>query len=99
LNEGGGVFSPPGSHQRIEQESRASAGEGTLRSVLFPLFGTGQGGLPAADVLDPMLDGLLAVVSDRDFAQLAETLSDVYISTYMRDDLETITNALRERFQ
>ena len=98
LNEGGGVFSPPGSDQRSEQESRASAGEGTLRSVLFPLFGTGQGGLPAADVLDPMLEGLLAVVSDRDFSQLAETLSDVYISTYMRDDLETITNALRERF-
>jgi TIR domain len=44
LNQNQGMVSPPGSEQRIEQELRAANGDGEIRSVIFPLFGTGQGG-------------------------------------------------------
>jgi O-acetyl-ADP-ribose deacetylase (regulator of RNase III) len=97
LNQRAGVFSPPETDQRIEQERLAAAGDGRLRSVIFPLLGTGQGGADAVEVIDPMVDGLTGFLSDGDNQALAEDLRDVYICAYTQEDVETVIAGLGRR--
>lgn len=97
LNQASGVFSPPGSDQRAEQERLAADGQGRLKSIVFPLLGTGQGGADTAEVIDPMVDGLISFLSDADNRALAEELRDVYISAYTQEDVDTVTAALQQR--
>jgi O-acetyl-ADP-ribose deacetylase (regulator of RNase III) len=97
LNQKDGVFSPPDSDQRTEQKYLAASGKGRLRSIIFPLLGTGQGGADTAEVIDPMLDGMISFLSDTDNQVLAEELYDVYISAYTQDDVGTVTAALTRR--
>ena len=96
LNDMDGVFSPPDSAARGEQEAQAAAGDGTLRSILFPLFGTGQGGLPVTEVVGPMLDGMTGYLSDPD-NHLAEALTDLYISAFAQADVDAVTTELADR--
>jgi hypothetical protein len=97
LNEKSGVFSPEGSDQRAEQEQLAAAGKGQLKSVLFPLLGTGQGGAETSQVIDPMVEGLVGYLSDSDNVALTGTLEEVYISAYSQDDLDTVKAVLGKR--
>jgi O-acetyl-ADP-ribose deacetylase (regulator of RNase III) len=97
LNLVHGVFSPPGSPARAEQEERAAAGNGTLRTIAFPLFGTGEGGLSASEVVGPMLDGMSGFLADPDNQALADVLSDVYICAFAQPDLDALTKALAAR--
>ncbi|MDH2428525.1 TIR domain-containing protein [Sphaerisporangium sp. TRM90804] len=97
LNELDGVFSPPGTDQRAEQERLADRGEGRLESVIFPLFGTGQGGADPAEVIAPMVEGLLGFLSDPDNQACARDLNEVYISAYAQQDVHAVVGALDER--
>jgi len=98
LNRVAGVFSPPGSDQRDEQERLAASGGGQLRSIVFPLFGTGQGGAEASAVIGPMVDALVEFLSDSDNHATAQVLQDVYISAYAREDCDLVIAALEQRF-
>ena len=53
-----GVISPADTEQHQHQKTLAEAGRGTVQSILFPLFGTGQGGLGTGAVLGPMFSGM-----------------------------------------
>lgn len=97
LNQLDGVFSPPGTDQRAEQERLAALGQGQLKSIIFPLLGTGQGGADTAEVIDPIVDGLIGFLSDVENQTLAEALGDVYISAYTQDDVDTVTAALEQK--
>lgn len=97
LNQKSGVFSPPDSDQRAEQERLAASGKGVMRSIIFPLLGTGQGGADTAEVVDPMVDSMISFLSDTDNRVLAEELEDIYISAYTQDDVGTVKDALARR--
>lgn len=97
LNQESGVFAPTGSDQRAEQERLAADGKGRMESIIFPLLGTGQGGADTAEVIDPMVDGLVSFLSDRDNQALAGTLQDIYISAYTQEDVGTVTAVLKQR--
>jgi O-acetyl-ADP-ribose deacetylase (regulator of RNase III) len=97
LNQVSGVFSPPDSDQRAEQERLAAIGKGRLESIVFPLFGTGTGGAEAAEVIGPMLDGLLSFLADDDNRDGARTLRNIYISAYTQEDCDTVIAALEDR--
>jgi O-acetyl-ADP-ribose deacetylase (regulator of RNase III) len=97
LNKARGIVSPPGSEQRIEQETRAQAGDDTIRSVLFPLFGTGQAGSPPSEVLGPMLDGIDGFFDDSAGLVLSQCLKDVYLSAYTVYDVQETIALLKFR--
>jgi hypothetical protein len=97
LNQAKGIVSPPDSEQRKEQQSLAAREKGLARSILFPLFGTGQGGSSTADVMGPMLAGLRGYFEDQDDGQLADVVEDIYISAFKQQDVEDVLQALREQ--
>jgi O-acetyl-ADP-ribose deacetylase (regulator of RNase III) len=95
LNKSNGVISRPGTDQYDEQKKRAEAGDGVVRSVVFPLFGTGQGGSPTGDVLPPMFAGLKGFFDDREGEELAGVLTDIYISAFKQTDVVELTEFLQ----
>jgi O-acetyl-ADP-ribose deacetylase (regulator of RNase III) len=97
LNEQHGVFSPPRTDQRAEHARLKAAGQGQLTSIIFPLLGTGQGGAGTAEVIDPIVDGLVGFLSEPENLGLAEMLQEVYISAYTQEDLDTVTAALEQK--
>lgn len=94
LNQLQGVVSPPETEQRIEQEARAAQGRGLARSIIFPLFGTGQGGSTAAEVIGPMLDGIKGYFDDQDNGELVAAVSEIYISAFKQQDFEDVARFL-----
>lgn len=97
VNRMQGVISPPDTEQRKEQEKRRDQGQGIARSVLLPLFGTGQGGSTPAEAIDPMLTGLTDFLEDQDNSELAAVLSEIYISAFKQQDLKDVVEFLRAR--
>jgi O-acetyl-ADP-ribose deacetylase (regulator of RNase III) len=97
LNDAAGIFSPPGTPAREEQERRAADDGGVLRTIVFPLFGTGEGGLAASDVVGPMLDAMTGYLSDPDNERVASALSDVYVSAFAQPDVDAVVAALSAR--
>jgi len=98
INDLGGVISPPDSYQRQEQEQLAKQGQGIVRSIIFPLFGTGQGGSAPADVVEPMLSAITGFLDDSDNVDLTSVLTDIYISAFKEQDVNVLTEILRSRF-
>ena len=94
LNQLQGVVSPPETEQRVEQEARAAQGRGLARSIIFPLFGTGQGGSSAAEVIGPMLDGIKGYFDDQDNGELVAAVSEIYISAFKQQDFEDVARFL-----
>jgi O-acetyl-ADP-ribose deacetylase (regulator of RNase III) len=97
LNDVDGVFSPPNTDQRFDQEARAKAGHGRLRSIVFPLLGTGQGGAEVSEVIGPIVESLIGYLSDNDNSDLRDTLSEVYISAFSEDDVSVVKATLNEK--
>lgn len=95
VNASSGVVSPPGTEQRSRQELRASSGEIPCRSILLPLFGTGQGGASARDVVESMLAGLTGYFSDEGDSPQEVALTDIYLSAYREPDAEQALSVLR----
>jgi O-acetyl-ADP-ribose deacetylase (regulator of RNase III) len=90
-----GIISPEGSQQRLEQEQRAEKGDSRIRSVIYPLFGTGVGGSTAGHVVAPMLDGILGFLNDAD--NQARNPLHIYLSAYTAQDVEDVSTFLSSR--
>ena len=99
INAADGVFSPVGTAQRIEQERLASMGLGHLRSIVFPLLGTGQGGATAAEVVSPMLDAIIDFLGDARNEKFSSELQDIYIAAYTQEDVNVVTSELGRRLR
>jgi O-acetyl-ADP-ribose deacetylase (regulator of RNase III) len=98
LNWSKGVVSPPGTPQRLLQEQLAKDGKGVSKSILFPLFGTGQGGASCAEVIKPMLSVLRRFFEDPDHSDLANVLDDIYFAAFTTLDVVAITDELSDAF-
>ncbi|HEX4959248.1 MAG TPA: TIR domain-containing protein [Thermoanaerobaculia bacterium] len=98
LNQANGVVSPVGSRQREEQERLAQSGKGISKSILFPLFGTGQGGSSTLEAIKPMLTGIRSFLSDPDHVSVSEALTDIYFAAFREPDVEIVTTELRATF-
>jgi O-acetyl-ADP-ribose deacetylase (regulator of RNase III) len=98
LNGLKGVVSPAGTAQRKLQEQLALNGGGLSKSILFPLFGTGQGGGSSVEAIKYMLSGLQRFLEDADHAALASDLEDVYFAAYTEPDVEAVSSALAATF-
>lgn len=99
INRLGGVISPPDTEQRKEQERLVAEGHSIARSIIFPLFGTGQGGSAPDDVVEPMLSGIVSFLDEPDSEELAGVLSDIYISAFKEQDVNVVTEILRTKFE
>lgn len=97
LNDCEAVFSKPRSRQRVDQESIARSGRGTLTSVIFPLLGTGTGGAAASAVIEPILDGVIDFLREEENEPVLRALQDVYISSFYEDDVRVVAKALAQR--
>jgi O-acetyl-ADP-ribose deacetylase (regulator of RNase III) len=93
VKEANGMISPDGTEQLFEQERRSAAGEAVIRSVVLPLFGTGQGGASVSEVLGPMIEGLVGTLDEEKTA--LSDLSDIYLSAYTLSDVDEVTSFLR----
>ncbi len=98
LNRNRGIVSPPGTEQRELQQRLADEGRGIVRSILFPLFGTGQAGNTADYVIKPMLESLADFFNDPENRELAEVLDDIYISAFKQNDFEQVVGQLQKHF-
>ena len=98
INQMNGVISPIESVQRAEQERLANSGMGLSKSILFPLFGTGQGGSSTLEAIRPMLTGVQRFLSDTDNVNVAETLTDIYFAAFREPDVDDVTTELRAMF-
>ena len=99
LNEANGIVSPDGSEARSQQESRATAGRGLSSSILFPIFGSGQGGNSVSEAFRSMLGGLIAFFESDSNQTFAVELEDVYFSAYTERDVAILESELRDRFR
>lgn len=97
LNQREGIISPPDTEQRKEQEKFAAEGRGTARSILFPIFGTGQGGCTPDDVIGPMLEGLTGFFESPDNSELTTIMNDIYISAFKQQDFDDVVKILGEK--
>lgn len=98
LNRLQGVISPAGTAQRRLQEQIARNGGGLSKSILFPLFGTGQGGGSASETIKPMLAGLRRFFEDPDNDSLANEINDIYFAAFTQPDVEAVTRELGGAF-
>ena len=94
VNTQAGVISPPGTEQRALQAQKAAAGLTHCRSILFPLFGTGQGGADAREVVQSMLSGILGHLADESGTPAEVALRDIYLSAYREQDSEQAQSVL-----
>jgi hypothetical protein len=98
LNQSKGVISPPSTPQRQLQEQLAGNNNGTSKSILFPLFGTGQGGTSAEEAIGPMLAGFRRFFEDPDNSSVATDLKDIYFAAFTVADVEVIKAEIGRAF-
>jgi O-acetyl-ADP-ribose deacetylase (regulator of RNase III) len=98
INRCHGIVSPAGTDPHQLQEALAKDAYVPIRSVIFPLFGTGQGGADKGEVIELMLDGLQDFLSHRHHRGQLDGLADIYLSAFLEPDVEQLSNALRRRF-
>jgi O-acetyl-ADP-ribose deacetylase (regulator of RNase III) len=94
LNRAKGIVSPAGTEQRREQEARAEGGFFRINSIIFPLFGAGQGGSPTLEVIAPMIAGIKGYFGDQD--KNDDLPSDIFISTYQQHEFEDVLMMLKK---
>jgi len=98
LNRSNGIVSPLGSEQRIEQERVAQNGSGKVNSILFPLFGSGQGGGSASYAISHMLSGMKRFFQDPDNSAQISDLTNIYFAAFTQPDVAFVTEALDAEF-
>ena len=70
-----------------------------LFPLLFPLLGTGQGGVPAARAIRPMLEGLRSFLDHADNQAMAREIDEIFIAAFTEPDLERVRHAMRDYFR
>lgn len=68
-----------------------------IRSIIFPMFGTGKGGLPVSQVAPAMVTGVYEFLRqschDPHF-----TLTDIHLCAYSAAEVNTLEKAMKDRF-
>ena len=96
INGANGIISQEGLERAFGAGAAAVAtGDTKIRSVIYPLFGTGHGGTTAGEVLPPMLDGIFGFLYDAD--NQAQSPFDIFLSAYTAQDVEVVSTFLSSR--
>ncbi len=95
VNTQKGVISPEGTAQRDEQMKYEDSYEG-IKSIIFPLIGTGQGGRPVSETIGPMAEAIRSFVDSSEFPP---TLESIYISVFAESDVEVVKAELSNNFE
>jgi len=90
VNDSEGVVMP-GNSPYYESIDAQREHYDAINSILFPLFGTGHGGLKSDQVIEPMIDGLQAYFHHN---HTYNTVTDIYLSVYFEEDVQMIKNHL-----
>lgn len=100
VNEKKGVISPPdlvmldGRSPRKNEEELAHSYK-DLKSIIFPLLGTGHAGRSVESTIKPML----LSIRDTLEAKPEITLTDVHICVYHKEDIPLVEKAMSEVFE
>lgn len=79
--------------EELQELNGSVAANNPLKSILFPLFGTGEGGEDRIEhVVDPMIETIRKYLD----AHLSH-LSDIYLSVFHQDDVDIVVNRLKEK--
>jgi O-acetyl-ADP-ribose deacetylase (regulator of RNase III) len=97
-----GVISPPeltlrkGRVPRKEEEEIRDANEyKPIKSIIFPIFGTGHAGRKIDEVIHPMLEGIREFLRKR---KSLKTLEEIHICVYHKQDINMVRDAMAEIF-
>lgn len=85
-----GQVLPPEQH-----DEPATAPERPIESIIFPLLGTGRGGLTAEKVANLMVRAIKGYLAD----QPQTTLKRIYLCAYSEEDVLSVKEAFAARFQ
>lgn len=96
INSEQGVISPAGTPQHDAEIAIRDAGTfAPVRTIVFPLFGTGHGGRSAYEVIPPMLAGFEEFLRNRDADQ---QIAEIYLCAYTQDDRDAAIVEMTKQF-
>jgi O-acetyl-ADP-ribose deacetylase (regulator of RNase III) len=97
VNAKKGVISPEHTDAYNDECQKQDSFE-PIKSIVFPLFGTGQGGHPIEDIAKPMAWAIERYLRNNqnnpDFS-----LEEIYLTAYSESAVEVVKNALNSVFQ
>ena len=93
VNRKKGLVSPVRTDQRKIQEDRA-ASDYRIRSIVFPLFGVGQGGGDLVDVARIMAEAIREFFLDERNSEIVAALEDIYLSVFFEEDIAEVRGAI-----
>ena len=88
-----GVISPENTEQRILEEENVRHYT-PIRSIIFPLFGTGHGGSPVQDVVPAMLDAFEHFLSYNP----SSPLEAIHLCVYAEEEVQPVKQMMAEKF-
>ncbi len=97
INENKGVISPAGT-DAYEREQKAADSYSPIKSIIFPLFGAGQGGRSTLEVAPPMIDCFKDFVvkhkNAKDFA-----LESLHLCVFTEVDVAIVRAIMEDNFK
>jgi O-acetyl-ADP-ribose deacetylase (regulator of RNase III) len=90
-----GVISPESS-KRFAEETAGRAAYQPIRTIVFPLFGTGRAGRSVAEVAPPMIAAFRQFMAAPD---AHSRLEHIYLSVFSESDLVDVERAIGEDFE
>jgi O-acetyl-ADP-ribose deacetylase (regulator of RNase III) len=93
INTKRGVISPAGTPGYAQELQNAARFE-PIRSMIFPLFGTGHASANAIAVVEPMLKGVVEFLETHQ----ETSLRDIYLCVYRQRDLPVVESAMSKVF-
>lgn len=97
VNKRRGVISPAGT-DRNRQEQACQAAYRPIKSIIFPLFGAGQGGLAANQVAPQMAEGFRSFLLEN-VQEPQMTLESIHLCVHSVTDVAVVEQALAAVFQ
>jgi len=94
INEARGVFFAEGRPEH-EEQLQAQDDYQPIRSIAYPLFGTGRGG---REDVEKVVQHMLAGVKEQ-LRRSQTTLEEIYINAYAESDLEVVETLMDEMFE
>ncbi len=88
-----GVISPENTPQRLKQEQRTESGYVPIRSVIFPLFGTGHAKRPTDEAADSMIEGFAEFIHETPNTNIEK----IYLCIHYHEELAIVEAVLNQK--
>ena len=98
VNRQRGVISPAGSKAYLLEQEQADSYQ-PIKSIAFPIFGTGHGGLKIGPkIIRPMVRGFQEYIDEYHNTDYF-SITDIYLSAYLPSDVEIVLNILNNQLK